>query len=164
MKVMIRLIAAIDRRRGIAKQNVIPWSIPEDAAFFDSETKKHGGHVLTGAVTFRVTYGGQPLKDRHNYVLTRDHQPIEGATVVNDLAKFLREFKEPDLWVAGGAAVFQEIMELGYADELYLTHVAADFGCDRFFPEYDKDFKLVEKGDLREVNGFIFYYARYTKI
>ena len=158
---MIRLIAAVDRKSGIAKKNVIPWWIPEDAAFFDSETKKHGGHVLTGGVTFRLTYERQPLADRHNYILTHDSQPIPGTTVVNDLAQFLKDFKD-DLWISGGAAVFQGVMELSYADELYLTHVQAEFGCDRFFPEYE-DFTLVEKGDLREQNGFIFYYAKYAK-
>ena len=106
---MIRLIAAIDRKRGIAKQNVIPWHIPEDQDFFDSETKKYGGHVLTGSVTFRITYGGEPLADRHNYILTRETEPIEGARVINDLAAFLNEFKGKDLWVSGGGAVFQAL-------------------------------------------------------
>ena len=160
---MIRLIVATDRKRGIAKQNVIPWHIPEDQAFFDSETKKYGGHVLTGAVTFKITYSGKPLATRHNYVLTREKQPIEGARVVNDLAAFLQEFEDKDLWVAGGAAVFQSVMELGYADELLVTHVDADFGCDRFFPAYEDDFKLADRGEPREQNGFNYAYARYTR-
>jgi dihydrofolate reductase len=160
---MIRLIAAIDRKQGIAKQNVIPWHIPEDQAFFDSETKKHGGHVLTGGVTFRVTYSGKPLADRQNYILTHETQPIKGAKVINDLAAFLPEFRGKDLWVSGGAAVFDGIMELGYGDELLLTHVDADFGCDRFFPHYKKTFKLVEQSKPREQNGFHFTYSRYIR-
>jgi dihydrofolate reductase len=161
---MIRLIAAIDRKRGIAKQNVIPWHIPEDQAFFDSETKKHGGHVLTGEVTFRVTYLGQPLEDRKNYILTRKTEPIAGAKVVNDLAAFLPEFADKkDLWVSGGAAVFQSVVELGYGDELLITHVDADFGCDRFFPAFEDAFTVAEQGDPREQNGFHFTYARYIR-
>lgn len=158
---MIRLIAAIDRKRGIAKQNVIPWHIPEDQAFFDSETKKYGGHVLTGEVTFRITYQGIPLADRQNYILTRQDWTISGARVVNDLAAFLREFQDKDLWISGGAAVFKGVMELGYGDELLITHVDADFGCDRFFPSFEKKFKLAEKSGPREENGFRFTYARY---
>lgn len=160
---MIRLIAAIDRKQGIAKQNVIPWHIPEDQAFFDSETKKHGGHVLTGGVTFRVTYDGKPLADRQNYILTHETQPIKGARVINDLAEFLLEFHDKDLWVSGGAAVFRGVMETGYGDELLLTHVDADFGCDRFFPPYEEAFRLVEQGESREQNGFRFTYSRYAK-
>lgn len=159
---MIRLIAAIDRERGIAKHGAIPWHIPEDAAFFDSETKKFGGNVLSGGVTFRVGYGGHPLAERQNYILTHDSQPIEGATVVRDIAQFLKEF-EGDLWVAGGAAVFQEVMKLGRADELYLTHVDAIFGCDRFFPEYEDIFTQIEQSEPHEQNGFTYTYAKYHR-
>jgi len=160
---MIRLLAATDRKLGIAKKGVLPWCIPEDEKYFTDQTKTLGGHVLTGGVTFRVTYHG-PLKDRHNYILTRDPTPIPGTTVVNDLKKFLDDFKQDDLWVAGGAAVFNEVMDLGRAEVLYLTHIDADFGCDRFFPEFNKeDYVLTSQSEPREQNGFHFYYAVYTR-
>src|SRR5512146_2084016 len=161
---MIRLIAAIDRKRGIAKHGFLPWYIPEDEKFFTEQTKTHGGHVLTGGVTFRNTYKSRPLKDRYNYILTRDTKPIKGAEVVNDLAKFLKEFEGKDLWIAGGAEVFEEVMRAGKADELYLTLIDADFGCDQFFPEYETAYKPVEQNEPREQNGFRFAYARYAKI
>jgi dihydrofolate reductase len=161
---MIRLLAAVDRKLGIAKSGILPWYIPEDEQYFTDQTKSLGGHVLTGAETFRKTYHGGPLKDRRNYILTRDPAPIPGVTVVNDLEKFLKEFKEPDLWVAGGAAVFKQVLDLGYAEMLYLTHIDADFGCDQFFPDYDKnDYVLTEQSEAREQNGFHFKYAVYTR-
>ena len=160
---MIRFIAAIDRRRGIAKHGFLPWYIPEDEKYFTDQTKTRGGYVLTGGITFRDTYHEHPLKDRQNYILTRDPKPIEGAIVVNDLTKFLKEFGDKDLWVAGGTQVFEAIMRAGKADELYLTIIDADFGCDQFFPEYETDYKLVEQGEPREQNGFRFMYAKYAK-
>lgn len=158
---MIRLIAAIDRKRGIAKNGGMPWNIPEDEQFFTDQTKSLGGHVLTGGITFREAYKSKPLAGRHNYILTRDTAPIEGAVVVNDIQKFLTEFKD-DLWVSGGARVFEEVMNAGKADELYLTLIDADFGCDTIFPEYDH-FELIEQGEPREQNGFHFVYARYGR-
>ena len=158
---MIRLIAAIDQKRGIGKKGLIPWKIPEDEQYFTDQTKTFGGNVLTGGVTFRRTYHG-PLAGRQNYILTHDPAPIEGATTVNDLDKFLKEFKD-DLWIAGGEGVFRAVMQAGQADELYLTHIDADFDCDRFFPEYEDAFKLVDKSEPREQNGLHFYYARYAK-
>lgn len=155
---MIRLIAAIDRNNGLAKHLVMPWHIPEDEQFFTDMTKKFGGNVLTGGKTFRETYHG-PLKNRHNFILTRDTSPIEGAEVVNDLAKFLEEFKD-DLWVAGGGQVFEQVMKLGRADELYLTHIDAEFGCDTFFPDYE-GFSMTEQSEPHEQNGFRFIYAVY---
>jgi dihydrofolate reductase len=158
---MIRLVAAIDRSRGLAKNDIMPWNIPEDEHFFTDQTKSLGGNVLTGATTFRVAYKGVPLKDRHNFIVTHDPSPIEGAVVVNDLAKFLNEFNE-DLWVAGGGKVFEEVINLGKADELYLTLIDADFGCDTFFPEYD-NFQLIQEGEPREQNGFHYRYAKYGR-
>lgn len=160
---MIRLIAAVDRKLGIAKHGGLPWSIPEDENYFTTQTKTHGGNVLTGGTTFRNTYKGRPLVDRQNYILTHKDETIEGVTVVHDLNKLLDEFKNDELWVAGGAEVFKEIMDAGRADELYLTHIDADFGCDQFFPQYEGAFKKVEESEIREQNGFQFVYVKYVR-
>ncbi len=160
---MICFIAAIDRKRGIAKRGSMPWFIPEDEKYFTTMTKTRGGNVLTGGKTFRDTYKGKPLADRQNYILTRQDTPIEGAVIVHDLMKLLEEFKDKDLWISGGAEVFKEIMDAGKADELYLTHIDADFGCDQFLPEYEADFKKTEESDVREQNGFRFTYAKYVR-
>jgi dihydrofolate reductase len=159
---MIRLIAAVDRKLGIAKGGVQPWSIPEDEQYFSEQTKKYGGAVLVGSTTFKTFR--EPLVDRQNYVLTRDRAPISGAEVVNDLEKILKDFQDRDLWVIGGANIFAQVIEAGKADELYLTHIQADFGCNQFLPEYGQGFKLAEQSELREQNGFIFTYARYAKV
>ena len=132
---MIRLIAAIDRKRGIAKHGGMPWFIPEDEKYFTTQTKMRGGCVLTGGRTFRDTYQGKPLIDRQNYILTHADTPIEGVILVHDLGKLLDEFKDKELWVSGGAEIFKEIMDADKADELYLTHIDADCGSDKGFPE-----------------------------
>jgi dihydrofolate reductase len=160
---MIRFIAAIDRQRGIAKYGGMPWYIPEDEKYFTTQTKTRGGNVLTGGKTFRDTYKGKPLVDRQNYILTRRDDSIEGVILVHDLRKLLDEFKNKELWVSGGAEVFAQIMNVGGADELYLTHIDADFGCDQFFPEYKDEFKLIEQSEVREQNGFKFTYAQYAR-
>lgn len=160
---MIRFIAAIDRKRGLAKNGNMPWSIPEDEKYFTDQTKTFGGNVLTGGKTFRLTYKSRPLRGRQNYILTHSNDPIPGATVVHDLSKLLDEFKDKDLWVAGGAEVFREIMDAGRADELYITHIDADFGCDQFLPEYEDKFKKIEESEVREQNGFRFTYAKYAR-
>ncbi|HEY5442157.1 MAG TPA: dihydrofolate reductase [Candidatus Saccharimonadales bacterium] len=159
---MIRLIAAIDRKRGLAKHGILPWYIPEDEQYFTDQTKTHGGNVLTGSVTFKETYKGKPLAARQNFILTHETTPIEGVTLVHNLEQFLKDFADKDLWVAGGAGVFEAVLQAGWADEIYLTHIDADFRCDQFFPEYEDKFKLADPGEPREQNGFHFRYARYT--
>lgn len=157
---MNRLIVAIDRKRGLAKHGFMPWKIPEDEAYFTEQTKTHGGNILVGHSTF-MTFKG-PLADRQNFVLTHQTEPIDGVTLVHDLEKFLNDFTE-DLWIVGGAKVFEEVMQAGKADELYLTHIDADFGCDQFFPEYEDNFKLIEQSEPHEQNGFHFSYAMYSR-
>ena len=161
---MILLIAAIDRKKGLAKNGSMPWKIPEDTRYFMLQTKTRGANVLTGNLTFRNAYKGKPLAERTNYILTRHEGPIQGAIAVLDLGGLLKEFKHKDLWVAGGAEVFAAVMSSGRADELYLTHIDADFGCDQFFPEYENDFRLVEQSEPREQNGYRFTHARYIRV
>lgn len=153
---MIRHIVAFDRKRGFAKGGVIPWYIPDDEAFFSAETKKYGGNVLVGVRTFETFQ--HPLSERKNYVLTHSSAPIPGAVVVNDLQKFLAEFTE-DLWVIGGAVSFEQTMDV--ADELYITKIDAEFGCDRFYPEYENMFDLVQESQPKNQNGFNFVYTVY---
>lgn len=156
---MIRLIVAIDRKRGMAKHGGQPWYIPHDEQYFTDKTKSYGGDNLIGKITFETFKG--PLADRKNYVLTRDRGSIEEAEAVNDLEAFLEAHKDSNLWVVGGANVFRQVIDLGYADELYVTHIDADFGCDQFFPEYEEKFKPKQEGEWREENGFRFRYCVY---
>jgi dihydrofolate reductase len=160
---MIRLIVAIDRKRGLAKQGFQPWYIPEDEQYFTTQTKSHGGIVLVGSTTYKATFHG-PLVDRQNYMLTHDETPIQGVKLVHNLDAFLEDFQDKDLWVIGGANVFSQVIEAGKADELYITHIEADFGCTQFFPNYETGFQLAERGELREQNGFIFSFARYITV
>ncbi len=158
---MMRLIVACDRKRGMAKHGFQPWYIPEDEKYFTDQTKSRGGIVLVGNTTFKTF--SEPLTNRENYILTRHNTSIKGAHVIHDLTKFLEDFQGKDVWVVGGAEVFAEVMQAGKADELYITHIDANFGCDQFFPEYQDTYKLVEQNEAREQNGFTFTYARYVK-
>lgn len=159
---MIRLIVAVDRNLGLAKKGFQPWYIPDDEQYFSTQTKKYGGNILVGSTTYKTFRG--PLAGRQNFVLTSHNEPIEGVTLVHDLTRFLEDFKDKDLWIVGGAKVFTEVIEAGRADELYITHIDADFKCDQFFPAFDQQFKLAEKSKTHEQNGFHFYYARYDKL
>jgi dihydrofolate reductase len=153
---MIRHIAAIDRQNGLAKHGAIPWSIPEDEQYFTTQTKTHGGIILTGMGTYRTF--NEPLKDRTNYVLTHQTEPLPGAIIVRDLDKFFAE-TPGDIWVIGGADVFKQTLDR--ADELYITRVDATFGCDRFYPEFADMFELFSQSETHTQNGFSFCYEIY---
>ena len=147
---MIRLIAAIDRQRGIAKCGCFPWKIPSDERYFTRQTKLHGGITLTGRTTFDTFK--RPLIGRRNYVLAHEPVPVAGVDTVTDVSVVLDN--HADVWVVGGASVFEQT--INRADELYLTTIDAMFGCDRFFPAYLADFDQVLESERQEENGFQF--------
>ena len=155
---MIRHIVAFDQVRGIAKRGVQPWFIPEDEQYFVNKTKTHGGNILVGSTTFKLFK--HPLSERRNFVVTRHAEPISGAEVVNDLEAFLESFTD-DLWIIGGTEIFEQTLAM--ADELYVTAIAANFGCDKFYPQTDHEFELISKTDIHEQNGFRFRYEIYAR-
>lgn len=159
---MIRLIAAIDRQRGIAKHGFQPWYIPDDEAYFTEQSKSHGGQVLVGGTTYRDSFKSKPLEGRTTFLLTRDTKPIAGVQLVHDLATWLTQ-QQGDVWVVGGSSVYKQVIDTGQADELYLTHIDADFRCDQFFPEYESKFHLVSQSESHTENGFQFTYAVYQR-
>lgn len=159
---MIRLIVAYDQRRGIAKHGVQPWNIPDDEAYFSLQTKSRGAAVFMGRKTLEVM--GSPLDERDNYVLTSNDKSIAGVTLVHDTNEFLIAWGDKDLWVIGGASIYELFMKQKLADELYVTHIAADFGCDQFFPEFNEnDYTQESKIATNSQNGFEYRYAVYIK-
>ena len=86
MKPKISIIAAMDRNRVIGKDNKLPWSMPEDMERFKKITE--GKAVIMGRKTFESI--GRPLPNRHNIILTSDHNyRAPGCYVVHDVKEAL---------------------------------------------------------------------------
>lgn len=152
---MIRLIAAVDNKNGLARDGLMPWDIPADLKRFRKLTKTHGANVLMGKKTYQPI--GHALVGRTTYVLTRHPKanPPKNVIIVSDLDKFIAEFDQ-DLWVMGGAQLFA--LTLSQADEIYLTIIDHDFNCDIFFPDYKKRFEVVSSEEPIVQNGLSFTY------
>jgi dihydrofolate reductase len=152
---VIRLIAAIDSRRGIATDNGIPWKIPADSAYFRRQTM--AGLIVMGSATYREF--AEPLHGRDNYVLTHSHDPLRpGFQPIGALADLPAD---RDVWVIGGAGVYAGTID--GADELYLTQVLGDFGCTKFFPPYEDRFELAGREPDASDDGFTFRFERWKR-
>jgi dihydrofolate reductase len=140
-KPTISIIAAIDQKRGIGKDNKLPWDIPEDMQRFRDKTKGHA--IVMGRKTFESI--GRPLPNRVNIVVTRDKDyKAEGCTICPSLEEALIKAKEIDkdeIFVIGGGEIYRQA--LPFSDKLYLTLVEGDYGADTFFPEYAEFKKIV---------------------
>ncbi|AIW03372.1 dihyrdofolate reductase [Bacillus phage Mater] len=132
----VSLIAAIDKRRGIGRDNQLLWHIKEDFDWFKNHTRNKT--VVMGRKTYESI--GKPLKGRLNVVLTRDtdYDPHPDVLVRNDLAQIFFEFRhETELMIIGGETIYTQC--LPYANRLYLTEIDKEFNADAFFPEFSLD-------------------------
>ena len=132
---IVSLIAALDRQRGIGKDNQLPWRLSGDLKRFRELTTGH--HLIVGRKTYESI--GKPLPNRTLIIVTR--QPgfqAEGCLVVNSVeaALALAEARgESEVFVIGGAELYAQTLNL--ADHLYLTFVEAEVVADTFFPAYE---------------------------
>jgi dihydrofolate reductase len=156
---MIRAIAAIDDKLGLADERGIPWQgkIPADVAYFRSKTL-HG--------TIVMGYGWYieqilPLPQRRNVVATSHSEPLRpGFEPTSNARQFLQDAVD-DIWVCGGAGLFASTLDL--IDELYLTQLSDDFKCTKFFPEFEATFKLIDTAEPYTENGITFSFNIYRR-
>jgi len=150
---MIRFIAVIDSKQGLADDNGIPWQglLPTDIAFFRS--KSIHGNLMMG-------YGWyveqkKPLPERKNLVATTKTEPLRpGFEAVHDARAYLQNAKE-DIWVGGGALLFASTLDL--ANVLYITQLKdQDWHCTKFFPPYKDKFQMVSESEPITESGITY--------
>lgn len=133
---IVSLIVAMDRERGIGVNGRLPWRLSADMKRFRELTMGH--HLIVGRKTYESI--GKPLPGRQMIVVTRapDYR-AEGCLVVHSLDEALALAGgrgESEVFIGGGAQIYAQAMER--ADRLYLTSVAATVAADTFFPEFDE--------------------------
>lgn len=137
---IVSIIAAMDRRRGIGIDNRLPWRLSADLKKFRELTMGH--HIIVGRKTHEsiIQAGGKPLPGRQTIVVTRDaNYWAEGCDVVHSLEAALelaRGRAEGEAFVCGGAEIYA--LAIGLADRMYLTLVDAEVAADTFFPQYNE--------------------------
>ncbi|MGH8082574.1 MAG: dihydrofolate reductase [Lysobacter sp.] len=159
------LIAALDRKHAIGRDNALPWRLSDDLKRFKALTL--GKPLLMGRKTAQSL--GRALPGRRNLVLTRSGEvPFEGMQAVGSTEQAL-ELAQADgateLCVIGGGEIYA--LCLASASRMYLTRVDTEVeGADAFFPRFDA-------GEWREVareahpadarNEFAFEYVDYAR-
>ena len=131
---IICTIAAMSENRAIGKGNGIPWKMPRDMKFFRQTTTGHP--LIVGRKTYE-SYGGKPLPNRRNIVITRDRDYSgNGAEVVHDFneALDLVQNEVGEVFVGGGEQIYRAA--LPYVNRIYLTTIHTDIEGDTFFPEF----------------------------
>lgn len=135
----IQLIVAMDRERGIGKNNDLMWHLAADMRFFKETTSGH--IVVMGRKNWdSIPLKYRPLSNRENVVLTRNTDfQAEDAHVFHSLEDSISHYDGDDrkFFIIGGGEIYRHALELNCVDEMYITHVDAVYGADTFFPEFD---------------------------
>lgn len=133
---IISLIVAMDEKRGIGRQNALPWRLSKDLQRFRALTMGH--YLILGRKTYVAI--GRPLPGRKIIVLTHKDKAADGYKIANSLRQALEIAQaegESEVFIGGGGEVFAQA--LPHADRIYLTQVHASLECDVFFPEISVD-------------------------
>lgn len=148
-------IVAVDRKGAIGRGGALPWHYSADMKFFKEQTT--GNACVMGYKTWLTLK--KPLPNRLNIVLSRrtEVEPGEPVVWMRDRGSViaLNEYLKCDLYVIGGARVFEEFggeIERWVVTEIPLAVEDADtFMPPRFlegFEQYDSrrlDEELVVK-------------------
>lgn len=149
---MINIIAAMDEKRGIGKNNDLLFRLSAD---FERMRRLTRGHPLVmGRKTFESI--GRVLPDRTSIVVTHDPSKVKAVSffipevqIVSSLEEGIEKAKQSpggdEIFVFGGGEIFREAIEGGVVDRLYLTKVEGDFGADTFFPDYSQFKKIIHE-------------------
>jgi dihydrofolate reductase len=133
---IISIIVAMDKKRGIGLDNKLPWRLPADLKRFRELTMGH--HIIVGRKTFESI--GKPLPGRQIIIVTRDRKyRREGCLIVHsveDAISLARSRGESEVFVCGGAEIYARALPL--AEKIYFTLVDAEVAADTFFPEWNE--------------------------
>lgn len=171
MKPKIYLIVATDLKGGIGLKGKLPWNLPGDMEFFKKTTIKtentqYRNMVIMGRVTWEsIPEKHRPLKARKNVVITRNKDfkaDDDSVTVAHSIEQALKAVDDriSDIFIIGGARVFEQFIKKHKIDGVYLTRIKKEYQCDTFFSKIPKSFKPERLGEGKDGDvryDFLFY-------
>ena len=132
----VALIVAMDRDRGIGRDNDLMWHLPVDMQFFKDTTKNQV--VVMGRKNYdSIPAKYRPLPGRENVILTRNESfKADGCAVFNTLEDCLNAYNdetERTVFIIGGGEIYRLALEANVVDVMYITHINHSYGADTFF-------------------------------
>jgi dihydrofolate reductase len=160
---VLSLIAAVDKKLGIGKDNKLLWYLPADLQYFKRVTS--GSTVIMGRKTYESI--GRALPNRRNIVLTRtEDYEAPGCEVMEELFDAIKSCsKEGEVFIIGGAEIYRQAIQV--ADKIYLTRVDVETDADTFFPDFSLSaWKLIHllKHKADEKNKYDYSFSIYQRV
>lgn len=173
------IILAICNKNGIGLNNQIPWHLKQDLKYFKKITSKCSNGKRNVVIMGRNTYLSlpdkfRPLPDRLNIVLshtkTKSDFP-EDVIVCNEFDDALnllddKKYKNEidNIFVIGGASLYNIALKHPYCSEIYLTRIHKDFEFDTKVDDIKPpNYVLREEGPILVENEIPFQFLKYEK-
>lgn len=135
-----KMIVAMNEKGVIGRSGSLPWRIPEDIAWYQSQTD--GQLMLMGRKTFE-SIRRRPEGSRY-IVLSKSLDPKEfegqDVTIIRDLSELGALNLSGEGWVCGGATLYKQMLE--HCEDLFLSEVYGDHEGDAHFPKFSEHYHL----------------------
>lgn len=171
----INLIAAVAIDGAIGGNGKLLWKIPKDLEFYKAKT--YGNVVIMGLETYK-TLPKVALKGRHTVVVCKvcEYDKIKGEAPDNvkfgfniqealDVAKVLAETYKCNIFIAGGASIYEQMME--YCDYAFITWVDKTFEkkADKYFSisKFLSIFDLISESEIKSYYRTNYLFATYKR-
>ncbi len=119
---MIKIIVAVDEKGAIGRNNDLLYFIKEDLKNFKNLTT--GNIIVMGRKTWE-SLPIKPLPNRDNVILTTSSENFEGAKTLGSLDELKEYMKDQDrdIYIIGGASIYNQVIDNNIADEAHITFV-----------------------------------------
>lgn len=158
---MIKMIVCTDIKGGIGFNNDLLYNIKEDMQFFKDTTT---GHKIVMGYNTWVSLPKKPLPNRDNYILYNGDEHIEESEnvhVIKNLFQVAKLGAVEDIFIIGGAQLYNDMIQYDLIDEAYVTLVVdINYSADKFIQLY----KLGECLPKRELIKKIVFNHYYTEL
>lgn len=152
----MEIITAYDNKRGIGRNNKLPWNIVEDMNFFQNMTIRN--IVIMGRNTWEsIPEKFRPLKNRINYIVSskinkKNLSKFTNVFIFEKLNECLQHIVDckytQKIFVIGGEKLYSEAINHYNLSKVHITEIYNNYNCDTFFP------KLSDRLILTKVSNF----------
>ena len=157
------IIVAVDKNRGIGKNNTLPWHLPGDLKHFKQLTSQSGAGKINAVIMGRKTWNSlpakvRPLPGRLNIIMSRQNNleipaNCHQARSLDEALSLCNSLEIEEVFVLGGAALYSASLVHEDLKRVYLTQIQAEFDCDCFFPDYSTRLVAISASAVQTDNG-----------
>lgn len=168
---ILKMIVAVDNRWAIGYKNNLLCHLPNDLKRFKQLTSGENKIVVMGRKTLDSLPNGEPLVNRINIVITRDHGfQKKGVIVVNSVKQLKAELtllemvNNMDIFIIGGQSIYDCFID--DVSEIYVTKINHKFDkADAYFSNLDKsdEWKAEEESETHNEGGLEYKFITYKR-